>query len=381
MARRKLGSTLSKIVTRNISKMTRSTLRAGNRALVAALKPAAEKRKPPPGAGDWLQGVAMGAAGACNYRLYRPLDLKADEQLPLMVMLHGCAQDAKSFALSTRMNQVAARERFLVLYPEQSPLANAQGCWNWYDTRTGRAYGEAALIDQAVEQVCRLYPVDRARIAIAGLSAGASMAALLATRHPERFKAVIMHSGIPPGVAHSTLSAMGAMNGRGKVRQASDAEPLAVTPAAASTATSWPPLLVIHGGLDGVVASSNGRAAAQAWADAAGARPSVARRVQRGKRYPMTVTDFKRSGLLVASLVEVGSLSHAWSGGAARLRFSDPRGPDASRMAWAFAVKQFRLQAAATGAQKAAKTGVKTGVRTAIKKAATAPRKPARLGA
>ena len=39
------------------------------------------------------------------------------------------------------------------------------------------------------------------------------MAALLASRHPERFKAVVMHSGIPPGTAHSTLSAVGAMYG------------------------------------------------------------------------------------------------------------------------------------------------------------------------
>jgi len=37
-------------------------------------------------------------------------------------------------------------------------------------------------------------PVDRDRIAIAGLSAGASMAALLVTRHPGRFKALMMHS-------------------------------------------------------------------------------------------------------------------------------------------------------------------------------------------
>ena len=130
--------------------MTDRTLRAGNRALVAALKPATEKRKPPPGAGDWLQGVVVSPTGACNYRVYRPLGLKAGEHLPLMVMLHGCGQDAKSFAMSTRMNQVATRERFLVLYPEQSHLANAQGCWNWYDTRSGRAYAEAALIDQAV---------------------------------------------------------------------------------------------------------------------------------------------------------------------------------------------------------------------------------------
>ena len=54
---------------------------------------------------------------------------------------------------------------------------------------------------RAIDQVCLLYRVDRARIAVAGLSAGASMAALLVTRHPGRFRAVMMHSGIPPGTA------------------------------------------------------------------------------------------------------------------------------------------------------------------------------------
>jgi poly(3-hydroxybutyrate) depolymerase len=40
--------------------------------------------------------------------------------------------------------------------------------------------------------------------------------------------------------------------------------------------------------------------------------------------------------------VQVGRLGHAWSGGAARQRFSDANGPDASRMVWRFAEKQFR---------------------------------------
>jgi poly(3-hydroxybutyrate) depolymerase len=131
-----------------------------------------------------------------------------------MVMLHGCHQDAKSFAASTRMNAVGARERFLVLYPEQDRLSNPQGCWNWFDTKSGRAYGEATLIMRAIDQVCILYSADRERFGIAGLSAGASMAALLVTRYPERFKAVTMHSGIPPGTAHSSLSAVGAMYGQ-----------------------------------------------------------------------------------------------------------------------------------------------------------------------
>jgi poly(3-hydroxybutyrate) depolymerase len=160
------------------------------------------------------------------------------------------------------------------------------------------------------------------------------MAALLVSRHPERFKAVVMHSGIPPGTAHSTISALGAMYGQRATK------PLVATPA--SMASSWPPLMVIHGGLDRVVAASNGQAAVRAWADAAGATAVKARTVQRGNRYPTNVTDYKRSGNTVATLVEIARLGHAWSGGAAKQPFSDGRGPDASRMAWAFAGRQFR---------------------------------------
>jgi poly(3-hydroxybutyrate) depolymerase len=38
---------------------------------------------------------------------------------------------------------------------------------------------------------------------------------------------------------------------------------------------------------------------------------------------------------------EVVGLGHAWSGGAARQPYSDPKGPDASRMIWAFLARQF----------------------------------------
>jgi len=82
--------------------MTRNALRAGAHAVGQALKPAAEKRKPPPGPGDWIAGVVIGTPGARRFRLYRPPDMKFGERLALMVMLHGCGQDAKSFAMSTR---------------------------------------------------------------------------------------------------------------------------------------------------------------------------------------------------------------------------------------------------------------------------------------
>jgi poly(3-hydroxybutyrate) depolymerase len=198
-----------------------------------------------------------------------------------------------------------------------------------------------ALIMKAIDQVCLLYGADRERIALAGMSAGASMAALLATHEPDRFKAVIMHSGIPPGTASSMASAMQAMRGR------RGTAPLDATPA--DMAASWPALMVIHGGRDGVVAASNGQAAVSMWAEAAQAQAGSRRRLQRGKRYPMNVTDFSEDRRVVATFVEIGLLAHAWSGGARGQPYSDALGPDASRLAWAFAARQFAREKDAYG--------------------------------
>ncbi len=320
----------------------RSSPGAGVVAKVKRLAIGSKARaRPDADAGDWVAGVAIAVAGARRWRLYRPKPITSGERLPLLVMLHGCGQDASSFALSTRINRIASRERFLVLYPEQDRLANAQGCWNWFDTRNGRAQGEVALVLRAIDQACGMHGADPTRVAVAGMSAGASLAALLATRHPERFKAVVMHSGVPPGRAHSGLSALAAMRGLGKVQHLAT-KPAARAAAAVATMVPWPPLLVIQGEADPVVAPSNGRAAVLAWAQAAGALPGPPRRLQRGQRHAMTVTDYACRGRAVASLVMVEHLGHVWSGGAATQPYGDPKGPDASRLAWAFVAKQFK---------------------------------------
>jgi poly(hydroxyalkanoate) depolymerase family esterase len=350
MARKSTNAFWNKAVQRTLKTITRSAVRAGTQAIKASLKqpptpaakriPAAAKRKPAaqktPGtpaasAGHWTQGIA----GARRYHLFKPPGVRSSEHLPLVVMLHGCGQDAAELAASTQMNKIAARERFLVLYPEQDRLANMQGCWNWFDTRAGRAQREADSVDATIEQVCQKHPVDPTRIVLAGLSAGASLATLMAIRHPWRYQAVATHSGVPPGAANSTATALSAMRGR---RAAGALAPLAV-------GHHLPALLVIQGSLDSLVAPSNGAGAAHLWATREGASASPARTVQRGARYAATLTDFKTRGRLVATLCLVNGLGHAWSGGAAGHPYSDPKGPDASRMIWAFAVKAFARSA------------------------------------
>jgi poly(hydroxyalkanoate) depolymerase family esterase len=275
-----------------------------------------------------VEEFAVAPTGLRRYRLLAPAGRKPAEPRPMLVLLHGCAQDAAQIALASRLPALAARAGWLLLLPQQERLANAQGCWNWFDTRSGRAAGEAASIVAAIDQACARHGADPTRIALAGFSAGAGMAALLALRYPTRFSAVAMHSGVAPGAAQSTATALRAMHGRR-------------APTPLPVGTPLPPLLVIQGTSDAVVNARNGSFAARLWADALGALPGPARTVQRGARRAMTVTDFKRQGSVCVSLCEVRGLGHAWSGGAASQAHTDPLGPDASRLICAFVGRAF----------------------------------------
>ena len=110
---------------------------------------------------------------------------------PLVVMLHGCAQSARDFALATRMNERAAERGCLVLYPEQTRAANRSRCWNWFDARDQqRDAGEPAIVADLVATIVAEHGVDPRRVYVAGLSAGAAAAAVLGETYPDLFAAI-----------------------------------------------------------------------------------------------------------------------------------------------------------------------------------------------
>jgi poly(hydroxyalkanoate) depolymerase family esterase len=342
MARRISGSAVwARVAQRQARWIMRQAVSEGKKALKRSTLPVTTARRAASGAstgGIWGTGVATGPAGMRRYRLFIPTGLSKANVYPLIIMLHGCGQSATDFAASTRMNRLAVLYGFMVLYPEQDRLANAQACWNWFDTRNGRAKLEAASIVAALDHACGLHPIDTRRVAIAGLSAGASMAALAALHFPQRFAAVVMHSGVEPTSANSSATALAGMRGHYRLASPSPSKMPMVLPA----------LMVIQGSVDPVVLKANGMRAAQAWAVRTHALPKPARLVRRGKRYPFTTMDWfvAQRGLQV-TLSEISGLGHAWSGGAASQAYSDPQGPDASRMVWAFAQRQFELVARA----------------------------------
>ena len=136
--------------------------------------------------GEWSAGVYKEPAlrrtfgrrvqRALHYRLYWPHDRPRDGRIPLLVMLHGCSQDAAQFAAGTRMNAVAQVHGCAVLYPEQGTGANPMRCWNWFEREAQQGRGEAGLIAGLVHDVMRLGVIDASRVYVAGMSAGAGNA-------------------------------------------------------------------------------------------------------------------------------------------------------------------------------------------------------------
>ncbi|EJL80616.1 esterase, PHB depolymerase family [Polaromonas sp. CF318] len=264
---------------------------------------------------------------------------------PLVVMLHGCRQTAADFAAGSRMNELAERKGFAVLYPQQSAAADAHRCWHWYRRATQRGEGDVEVIAAMIAQVQNKHGLDASRTYVAGLSAGAALAAIVALRHPQLIAAVGMHSAPVFGTTHSPFSAYRAMqHGSGSSYGA----------AARSFASQQPqfpgmPALLIHGDHDSVVRRVNADQLAEqfeiingpAITEGASREGPVVRRhpERRGGRRPrhayQTATWYAgRKPQLVKC--DVDMLGHAWSGGNASFEFNEPQGPDASLLMWTF---------------------------------------------
>jgi poly(hydroxyalkanoate) depolymerase family esterase len=188
---------------------------------------------------------------------------------PLVVVLHGCTQNAADNAAGAGWLQMADRLGFAVLAPEQTASNNPNRCFNWFlesDTRRGR--GECASIAQMIGVLTDLHDLDPARVFITGLSAGGAMTAALLATYPELFAGGAIIAGLPYGVAHNVQEAMRAM--RGARSQDEQALAASVVEASAGLPTAPFRLSIWQGDRDAVVFPSNANALAQQWTLARG---------------------------------------------------------------------------------------------------------------
>jgi len=271
--------------------------------------------------GTFTTHTFANAAGHRSYKLYVPKH-HSDQPLPLVVMLHGCTQDADDFAAGTQMNALAERDGCIVVYPVQPQGANASKCWNWFKPADQRRdSGEPALIAGITREVISKHAVDPRRVFVAGLSAGGAMAAIMIQAYPDLYAAACVHSGLAVGSAHDLPSALAAMRG-GK------------SPGAGRTAAPKRPLIVFHGDADATVHPSNTAELLRGF----GAQAVVFDETSRedaGKR-KSTVERLKSADGVDAELWLIHGAPHAWAGGSTNGSYTDAMGPDASAVMMRF---------------------------------------------
>lgn len=115
------------------------------------------------------------------YRMYVPDLPSTNEKIPLLLALHQFSDTARGMEKLTKFNEIADKEKFIVVYP--------QGRWRTWKTEP-LPNEDTRFLDVLIEEICSKYPVDRNRIYATGASAGGMM-----------IQAYACHSNILAGIA------------------------------------------------------------------------------------------------------------------------------------------------------------------------------------
>ncbi len=171
-----------------------------------------------------------------HYLLHLPSDLKsANGPVPLVVVLHGAAGDARSTADMTGFSPLADAARFIVVYPEGTSIGvdPVRQTWNagFCCGAAVRAHvDDLAFLNALIDRLSADYPVDPHRIYMTGLSNGAMLSYRFAAQYPGRIAAIAPVAGTIGGTAGT------------------DQPPIAI-----ARPDRPVPVLIIHGMMDGYV--------------------------------------------------------------------------------------------------------------------------------
>ena len=285
-----------------------------------------------------------------SFSAFVPAELRKDP--PLLVMIHGCRTTAEQQRRANLLDPIARREGFVVLYVDGSALNALQGqCWSGVATpgNESRTSGDVAAIAGMTRLVADRYHVDSRRVYALGMSSGAYETALLGGYFPDLYAALGLHSGAAfgrggvgcvgvhlPVVASETLAAQ-AFEAQGPIRR-----PI--------------PVISFHGDADPVVRYECGQQAVDQWrmtnnmvlaaqgsaeqipADPTGSWDGVVA-TPGGHSFSVRSWKLASSACAVQQDWTVHGGEHYWFGGSiapADAEFTDPRGPNASELAWEF---------------------------------------------
>lgn len=185
---------------------------------------------------------------------------------PLVVVLHGCAQNAADLARDAGWIAMADRHGFPLLMPEQQEENNQGRCFNWFhSTETRRGSRESHSITQMVAAAVQRFHSDPARVFVVGLSAGGAMTAAVMAAYPEVFASGAVIAGLPVGCASNAAQAFRRMIEPGPRLSAEAWEAKVRAAAPPGFRGRWPRISIWHGCSDSVVNPTNSVLLARQW--------------------------------------------------------------------------------------------------------------------
>jgi feruloyl esterase len=187
---------------------------------------------------------------------------------PLVVVLHGCTQNAAAYDHGSGWSTLAERHGFAVLLPEQQRSNNGQLCFNWFQPQdVTRGQGEVESIRQMIEQMLLMHTLDARRVFVTGLSAGGAMTAAMLATSPELFAGGAIIAGLPYAAASGMMEAFTAM---GQVRRHDAVEWGNLVRAASDHRGRFPAVQVWQGSADDTVNPGNADQLVLQWTNVLG---------------------------------------------------------------------------------------------------------------
>ncbi|MBO9630204.1 MAG: PHB depolymerase family esterase [Shinella sp.] len=230
----------------------------------------APERKAPaprrrPAGGSPLVEVSDFGSNPGHLRLFMHIPEGLPAGRPLVLVLHGCRQDAESYDRAAGWASLAEERGFAVVYAQQREANNPRLCFTWFrPSEVTRDRGETMSIRQMVAHAAGQAGSDPERIYVTGLSAGGAMTAAMLANYPEVFAGGAIIAGLPFGAARDATRALEAMEDAPQctphgwsdlVRNVSPRIP------------RKPTISIWHGTADDTVALSNGLALVEQWRD------------------------------------------------------------------------------------------------------------------
>ena len=304
-------------------------------------------------AGTWTGGTVTNSYGSLEYKVWSPSSYRKDKAVPLVLMLHGCMQDAENLSAISGMNDLAEKNNFLVVYPQQSATANPLKCWNWFDSKhQSREMGEPSLISAVIETVRSTYNIDAKRIFAVGISAGGAMATVMGATYPELFAGLGVIAGTEFKAGSTVQDGLTAMKQGGPDPNQQGLLAFQNIQKSSGALKKRMPVIAFQGTKDPYVNPVNTDQLIAQWAetndylddakdnDSVTINSPIETKGTVSGGFSYTKYSYKDSnGRLLLEKWVVDGLGHAWPGSPIANQFADPKGPNASAEIWRFFVE------------------------------------------